>query len=59
VLVVDDVLASGGTIAAALELVERADAFCVGAGCAVEVSYAGTRSRLNRGDSRIHAVVQV
>jgi adenine phosphoribosyltransferase len=59
VLVVDDVLASGGTIAAALELVERAGALCVGVGCAVEVSYPGTRSRLRRGDLRIHAVVQV
>src|SRR5882762_3738981 len=46
VLVVDDVLASGGTIAAALELVERAGAFCVGVGCAVEISYPGARSHL-------------
>ena len=61
VLVVDDVLASGGTIVAALELVERAGASCIGVGCAVEVSYPGARSRLRHtGDGlRIHAVVQV
>jgi len=61
VLVVDDVLASGGTIAAALELVERAGAFCVGVGCAVEISYPGARSRLRHigGEVRIHAVAQV
>jgi adenine phosphoribosyltransferase len=41
VLVVDDVLASGGTIDAALDLVERAGAFCVGVGCAVEVTTRG------------------
>jgi len=59
VLIVDDVLASGGSVAAALELVEHAGACCVGVGCAVEVIYPGTRSRLKRGDVRIHTVVQI
>jgi adenine phosphoribosyltransferase len=59
VLIVDDVLASGGTVAAALELVERVNARCVGIGCAVEVIYPGTRSRLRRDDVRVHAVVQI
>jgi adenine phosphoribosyltransferase len=59
VLIVDDVLASGGTVAAAIELVERAGARCVGIGCAVEVIYPGTRSRLSRDDVRVHAVVQI
>ena len=59
VLVVDDVLASGGSVAAALELVQRAGARCVGVGCAVEVIYPGTRSRLNREDVLIHTIVQI
>jgi adenine phosphoribosyltransferase len=59
VLIVDDVLASGGTVAAALELVERAGGECVGVGCAVEVIYPGTRSRIRRADLRIHTVVQI
>jgi adenine phosphoribosyltransferase len=59
VLIVDDVLASGGTVAAALELVERTGARCVGVGCAAEVIYPGTRSGLTRGDIQVHAVVQI
>jgi len=61
VLIVDDVLASGGTIAAALALVERAGAFCIGVGCAVEVNYPGARSRLRHGARNlpIHAIVRI
>ena len=59
VLIVDDVVASGGTIAGALELIERTGARCVGVGCAVEVIYPGTRSRLGRADVPVHAVVQI
>src|SRR5215813_6349306 len=59
VLVVDDVLASGGSVAAALELIERAGARCVGVGCAVEVIYPGTRSRLKRENILVHTVVQI
>jgi adenine phosphoribosyltransferase len=59
VLVVDDVLASRGTVAAAFELVELAGARCVGVSCAVEVMYPGARSRLRRRDPRVHAVVQI
>jgi adenine phosphoribosyltransferase len=59
VLIVDDVPASGGTVAAALVLVERTGARCVGIACAVEVIFPGTRSRLQRGDVRVHAVVQI
>jgi len=61
VLIVDDVLASGGTAAAAASLVETAGAVCIGVGCAVEIGYPGARSLLRQAgmDLPIHAVVQV
>lgn len=45
VLLVDDVLATGGTLCAAAELIERAGATLVGAGVVIELSALGGRSR--------------
>lgn|SRR5579875_1077839 len=46
VLVVDDVLATGGTAAAALELIDQASAKAVGLSFLIELSALGGRSRL-------------
>lgn len=46
VLVVDDVLATGGTAAATVRLVERLGAEVVGLGFALELSFLGGRSKL-------------
>jgi len=46
VLVVDDLLATGGTAAAACSLVERAGGRVVGCGFVVELSFLGGRKRL-------------
>lgn len=48
VLVVDDVLATGGTIAAVAELVERLDGDLVGVTLLAELTYLGGRERLDR-----------
>jgi adenine phosphoribosyltransferase len=50
VLVIDDVLATGGTLAAATQLVRGFDSTLVGAGTVVELEFLGGRSRL---DSRV------
>jgi adenine phosphoribosyltransferase len=46
VLVVDDVLATGGTAAATLRLVEAAGGTVVGLGFVIELAFLGGRSRL-------------
>ncbi len=46
VLVVDDVLATGGTAAATIRLVERLGGEVVGLGVVLELAYLGGRSRL-------------
>jgi adenine phosphoribosyltransferase len=46
VLVVDDVLATGGTAAATVRLVERLGATVVGLGFVLELAFLGGRSRL-------------
>ena len=46
VLVVDDVLATGGTASAAVRLVERLGGVVVGLGFVIELSFLGGRARL-------------
>ncbi|MDN5796933.1 MAG: adenine phosphoribosyltransferase [Intrasporangium sp.] len=55
VLVVDDVLATGGTAAATCELVESAGALVVGVEVVLELGFLGGRSRL--GARRLHAIL--
>jgi len=50
VLVVDDLLATGGTLAAALRLVERAGARVAGVGVVVELAFLGGAARLGGHD---------
>ncbi len=49
VLIVDDVLATGGTAAAAVELVKSGDAEVVGVGVLLELGFLGGRARLGNG----------
>jgi adenine phosphoribosyltransferase len=46
VLIVDDVLATGGTAAATVRLVGRLDALVVGFGCIIELGFLDGRARL-------------
>lgn len=46
VLVIDDVLATGGTLAAAMQLVRGFDATLVGAGTVIELEFLGGREKL-------------
>lgn len=57
VLVVDDVLATGGTAGAALGLVERAGGTVVGFTVLLELAFLGGRQRL--GDRCVHALLTV
>ncbi|HMM68166.1 MAG TPA: adenine phosphoribosyltransferase [Dokdonella sp.] len=56
VLLVDDVLATGGTLAAAAALVEQGGAAIAGAAIVVEIAPLGGRARWSR-PSPLHAVV--
>lgn len=53
VLIVDDVLATGGTAAATLRLVERHGAEVVGCGFLIELSFLGGRAALGRRVERV------
>jgi adenine phosphoribosyltransferase len=46
VLVIDDVLATGGTAEASLELIRRSGAQCVGVAVLLELGFLGGRARL-------------
>jgi adenine phosphoribosyltransferase len=46
VLIVDDVLATGGTVAATIDLIRRADAVPVGVAVLMELTFLGGRDRL-------------
>ena len=56
VLVVDDLLATGGTAAAAIELVQRLGGTVIGAEFLVELSFLNGRERL--APTPIHAILQ-
>jgi adenine phosphoribosyltransferase len=55
VLLIDDLLATGGTAAASIALVERTGAKLVGLGFVVELDFLGGRRVL--GDRRIHSLL--
>jgi adenine phosphoribosyltransferase len=57
VLIVDDVLATGGTVEAAVGLVEAAGGHVVGVSVLLELSFLHGRQRLGRHD--VHALVTV
>lgn len=56
VLIVDDLLATGGTMAAAAQLVERLQGEIVGFAFLIELKYLGGRSRL--GDYEVLSLIQ-
>jgi adenine phosphoribosyltransferase len=56
VLVVDDVLATGGTMLAARELIEQLDAHLLGATVVIELEFLKGRSRW-RGDVPLHSLL--
>lgn len=56
VLLVDDVLATGGTLSAAAELIERAGAVLAGAAVVIELPILSGRSRWNRA-APLHSLI--
>jgi adenine phosphoribosyltransferase len=59
VLVIDDVLATGGTAEATIELVRRAGADVVGVAVLLELSFLGGRSRVAVTGADVHALITV
>jgi adenine phosphoribosyltransferase len=59
VLIVDDVLATGGTVEATLELVRRAGAEVAGIALLMELSALGGRSRLTAAGDDVLALLTV
>lgn len=57
VLILDDVLATGGTIAATSRLIERAGYSLAGVGVVLELTDLNGRNRL--GDTAVHAIVSI
>ena len=47
VVIIDDLLATGGTLEAAVKLIERCGAKCVGIGCVIELEDLKGRDKLN------------
>jgi adenine phosphoribosyltransferase len=59
VLVIDDVLATGGTAEATIDLVRRAGADVVGVAVLLELSFLAGRSRLAVAGDDVHALITV
>jgi adenine phosphoribosyltransferase len=57
VLIVDDVLATGGTLAAACELVRKLGGQVVGVACVIELSFLHGRQKL--AGQQVHSLLQV
>lgn len=55
VLIVDDVLATGGTCAAVMEMAAKSGAKIAGAAFLIELDFLGGRSKLN--DTKVHSLI--
>lgn len=59
VLVIDDVLATGGTVEATLELIRRAGAEVAGVAVLLELGFLGGRARLSAAGDDVRALITV
>ena len=58
VLIVDDLLATGGTMAAAVELVEKLGGEILEIACLIELTFLNARSKLNLADRPIFSIIR-